>query len=53
MATKTKRKEPKLIVTNYDKNGNIIEDISKLVVPKEWQIELLNEINRGRGIESR
>jgi hypothetical protein len=37
-----------LKVTNYDKNGNVIKDLSKLVVPIELQMELLNRINRNK-----
>lgn len=45
MPTKTKKKEINFIITDYDKNGNIIEDLSKVVVPIEMQLELLKELN--------
>jgi hypothetical protein len=53
MSTKTKEKERKLFFTHYDSKGNVIEDLSKIVIPRERQLKLLNEINRGRGIERR
>ena len=42
-----------LTVTNIDKNGNIIKDLSKLVVPDTLQIELLNRINNRKLSEAR
>lgn len=29
------KKKPKFIVTNYDENGKLIEDLSKVVLPLE------------------
>ena len=43
----------RLPVTNYDKNGKLIKDLSKIVVPAELQIELLNRINRNKINEAR
>lgn len=48
MATRTKKKERNFIITNYDKNGNLIEDLSKVVVPINMQLELLKELNELR-----
>lgn len=48
MATKTKKKEINFIITDYDKNGNVIKDLSKVVVPLEMQLELLKELNNLR-----
>lgn len=44
-----KMKKIKFTVINYDKNGKVIHDLSKLVVPREWQIDLLKTINRNNG----
>lgn len=48
-ANMTKKKKTNFTVINYDKNGKVIEDLSKLVVPREWQIDLLKKINRNNG----
>ena len=39
-------------VTNYDRNGNIIEDLSKIKIPRERQVRLLNKINRQKELEA-
>lgn len=45
MPIKPKKKEINFIITDYDKNGNVIKDLSKVVVPLEMQLELLKELN--------
>ncbi|MFS7422102.1 hypothetical protein AB6878_04800 [Carnobacterium maltaromaticum] len=46
------KKSDEIRVTNIDSKGNIIEDLSKIVIPRERQIRLLNEINRAKFLES-
>lgn len=42
------KKQSRLNIINIDKNGNIIEDLSKIKVPREMQIRLLEKINNRR-----
>lgn len=55
MPTKNRKKVDisKMIVTDYDSKGNIIEDLSKVVISRERQIKLLNKINRNKMLEMR
>lgn len=46
MPTKTKKKEINFIITDYDQKGNVIKDLSKVVIPIERQIALLERLNR-------
>ena len=46
MPTKTKKKEINFIITDYDRKGNVIKDLSKVVIPIERQIALLERLNR-------
>lgn len=46
------RKEINFINRDFDKNGNIIKDLSKLFVPRQMQIDLLNRINKRNSIEA-
>lgn len=46
------RKEINFINRDFDKNGNIIKDLSKLVVPRQMQIDLLNRINKRNSTEA-
>lgn len=39
-------------VTNYDRNGKVIEDLSKIKIPRERQVRLLNKINRQKELEA-
>lgn len=48
MATKTKKKERTLVITDYDKNGNVITDLSKVFIPIERQQRFLKELNEIR-----
>lgn len=48
MPTKTKKKERNFVITNYDKNGNVIEDLSKMYISEERQLALLERLNRNR-----
>lgn len=37
-------------ITNYDKNGNVIQDLSKVVIPRERQVRILKKINRNKEV---
>lgn len=45
---KEKKENGNYRVINVDKNGNIIPDISKVVVPEELTREIIRIINKGR-----
>lgn len=47
------KKKREINIINIDKNGNVIKDMSKLVVPREMQIDLLKTINKRRVEEAR
>lgn len=38
-------------VTNYDKNGNVIPDMSKVELPEDLQIKIINIILRSEKVE--
>ena len=44
----TKKKTRNFIITDYDQKGNVIEDLSKVVIPIERQIALLERVNKSR-----
>lgn len=44
----TKKKSRNFIITDYDQKGNVIEDLSKVVIPIERQIALLERVNKSR-----
>ncbi len=36
-----------MTITNLDKHGNVVSDLSKVVVPEEIELELLQILNPG------
>ncbi|MGO2961261.1 MAG: hypothetical protein ACTIDE_01850 [Carnobacterium maltaromaticum] len=52
MTTKAKKRTDEIKVINIDSKGNIIEDLSKIVISRERQLKLLAEINRAKFLES-
>ena len=52
MTTKAKKHTDEIKVINIDSKGNIIQDLSKIVIPRERQLRLLAEINPAKFLES-
>ncbi|MDT1957979.1 hypothetical protein CKN82_11325 [Carnobacterium divergens] len=45
-----KRKKDTYTIIDLDQNGNVIEDLSKIVIPRERQMRLLDSINQTRHV---
>ena len=44
------RKKDTYTIIDLDQNGNVIEDLSKIVIPRERQMRLLDSINQTRHV---
>ena len=45
-----KTKKHTYTIIDLDQNGNVIEDLSKIVIPRERQMRLLDSINQTRHV---
>ena len=45
-----KRKKDTYTIIDLDQNGNVIENLSKIVIPRERQMRLLDSINQTRHV---